>query len=104
MALHCVFLVNRLRKFLMRIYFSFIGHADVKELALYVQDAITKGNFTFNVGLRGDFYNGLSTERQAEPRLGIAYNLKPTNTVFRISYARTLETPFNWVIWSTRLM
>ena len=28
-------------------------------------------------------------------RLGIAYNIKPTNTVFRVSYARTLETPFN---------
>src|SRR6202044_1521539 len=33
--------------------------------------------------------------KQAEPRLGIAYNIKPTNTVLRISYARTLETPFN---------
>ena len=32
---------------------------------------------------------------QAEPRLGIAYNIKPTNTVLRVSYARTLETPFN---------
>src|SRR2546429_604034 len=32
---------------------------------------------------------------QAEPRLGIAYNIKPSNTVLRISYARTLETPFN---------
>ena len=30
-----------------------------------------------------------------EPRLGIAYNIKPTNTVLRISYARTMETPFN---------
>ena len=28
-------------------------------------------------------------------RVGIAYNIKPTNTVLRISYARTLETPFN---------
>ncbi len=26
---------------------------------------------------------------------GIAYNIKPTNTVLRASYARTLETPFN---------
>ena len=32
---------------------------------------------------------------KVEPRLGIAYNIKPTNTVLRISYARTLETPFN---------
>ena len=75
--------------------FSFRGHADVKELALYVQDTITKGNWSFNLGVRGDLYNGLSKGRQAEPRLGIAYNIKPSNTVLRISYARTLETPFN---------
>src|SRR5204863_2941090 len=29
------------------------------------------------------------------PRLGIAYNIKPSNTILRISYARVLETPFN---------
>jgi hypothetical protein len=27
--------------------------------------------------------------------VGIAYNIKPSSTVLRISYARTLETPFN---------
>jgi hypothetical protein len=75
--------------------FAFHGHTDVKQIALYVQDTITKGRWSFNLGIRGDFYNGLSTTRQAEPRLGIAYNIKPSNTVLRISYARTLETPFN---------
>ena len=75
--------------------FPFRGHTDIKELALYVQDAITKGNWTFNVGLRGDFYNGFSSHNEAEPRLGIAYNIKPTGTVLRLSYARVLETPFN---------
>jgi hypothetical protein len=33
--------------------------------------------------------------RQAEPRLGAAYNIKRTNTILRVSYARTLESPFN---------
>ena len=33
--------------------------------------------------------------RQAEPRLGVAYNIKKTNTILRASYARTLESPFN---------
>ncbi len=75
--------------------FPFHGHTDVKELALYVQDTITKGNWSFNLGLRGDFYNGLTTHREAEPRVGIAYNIKQTNTVLRVSYARVLETPFN---------
>jgi Carboxypeptidase regulatory-like domain/TonB-dependent Receptor Plug Domain len=71
------------------------GHTDVKQLALYVEDSITWKNWAFNLGIRGDIYNGLSKATQAEPRLGIAYNIKPTNTVLRVSYARTLETPFN---------
>jgi hypothetical protein len=75
--------------------FGFRGHADVKEIALYAQDTISKGNWSFSLGIRGDLYRGLSSTSQAEPRLGIAYNLKPTSTVLRLSYARTLETPFN---------
>ena len=67
----------------------------MKELALYLQDTITKGNWAFNLGIRGDIYNGLTTTDQAEPRLGISYNIKPSNTVLRVSYARVLETPFN---------
>jgi len=75
--------------------FDFRGRTDVKELALYIQDAITAGNWQFNVGIRGDIYNGLTIARQAEPRVGLSYHVKPTNTVLRASYARTLETPFN---------
>jgi hypothetical protein len=75
--------------------FSFHGHTDVKEVALYVEDQITKGDWSFNLGLRGDTYNALATAKQLEPRLGIAYNIKPSTTVLRISYARSLETPFN---------
>jgi hypothetical protein len=75
--------------------FLFPGHTDVKQLAMYVQDSITLKNWTFNLGVRGDIYEGLSHGTQAEPRLGVAYNVKQTNTVLRVSYARTLETPFN---------
>ena len=75
--------------------YTFNGHTDVKELALYVRDNITKGNWSLNLGLRGDFYNGLTTHKEAEPRVGVAYNVKKTNTVLRVSYARVLETPFN---------
>jgi len=75
--------------------FFFRGHTDVKQLALYAQDNITTGNWTFDVGLRGDFYNGLTTHKEAEPRVGVSYNIKRTGTVLRASYARVLETPFN---------
>jgi hypothetical protein len=76
-------------------YYAYFGHADVKELALYLEDSIKAGNWLFNVGIRGDFYNGLATATQAEPRVGLSYTVKRTNTVLRASYARTLETPFN---------
>jgi hypothetical protein len=75
--------------------YPFHGHTDVKELALFVQDTITKGNWAFNLGIRGDLYNGLTVAHQAEPRVGVSYNIKRTSTVFRASYARTLESPFN---------
>jgi hypothetical protein len=75
--------------------FTFNGHTDVKELALYARDNIVKGNWSLNLGLRGDFYNGLTTHKEPEPRVGVAYNIKQTNTVLRVSYARVLETPFN---------
>ncbi|HZD76175.1 MAG TPA: hypothetical protein VE218_04165, partial [Acidobacteriaceae bacterium] len=75
--------------------YQYSGRTDVKELALYVEDQIKTGNWVFNLGIRGDLYNGLTVARQAEPRLGIAYNVKPTNTVLSVSYARTLESPFN---------
>lgn len=75
--------------------FNFNGHTDVKELGLYIQDQIKAGDWVFNLGMRGDLYNGLTVARQAEPRLGLAYSVRPTSTVLRLSYARTLETPFN---------
>jgi hypothetical protein len=75
--------------------FPFYGHTDVKELSMYVQDVINKRNWTFSLGIRGDVYNALTTANQAEPRLGISYNISKTSTVLRVSYARTLETPFN---------
>lgn len=75
--------------------YTFGGHTDVKEFASYIQDSITMGNWDFSPGLRVDVYNGITSAQQAEPRMGIAYHLKPSGTVFQVSYARTLETPFN---------
>ncbi|MGA3136716.1 MAG: TonB-dependent receptor [Terracidiphilus sp.] len=76
-------------------YYNYTGHTDVKELALFIEDQVKAGNWLFNLGLREDVYSGLIDANQTEPRVGIAYNIKPTTTVLRVSYARTLETPFN---------
>ncbi len=75
--------------------YNYFGHTDVKELAVYIEDEIKAGNWDFNLGLREDVYSGLTDANQAEPRLGIAYTIRPSSTVMAVSYARTLETPFN---------
>jgi hypothetical protein len=75
--------------------FLFHGHTDVKETSMYVQDTISLRNWSFNLGIRGDLYNGFVSDRQPEPRVGVAYNIKRTSTVLRLSYARSMETPFN---------
>jgi hypothetical protein len=75
--------------------YTFNGHADIRQLALYLQDTISLKNWTFNLGVRGDVYRGITQTSQIEPRVGIAYNIKPTSTVLQVSYARSLETPFN---------
>jgi len=75
--------------------FPFHGRTDVKELGLYLQDTIKQGNWAFNVGLRADVYRGILHDWQPEPRVGVAYNVKKTNSVLRVSYSRILETPFN---------
>ena len=75
--------------------FPFRGHTDVKELASFVQDTISVGNWAFNLGVRFDVYRGIVHDWQPQPRLGFAYNFKKTNSVLRVSYSRVLETPFN---------
>jgi len=76
-------------------YYLYFGHADIKQIALYAQDEIKFGNWNLNLGLREDLYNGLTSANQTQPRVGVGYTVKPTSTVLRASYARTLETPFN---------
>jgi len=75
--------------------YPFHGHTDIKEFAANGQDAITFGPWSGNFGLRFDQYNGLTVANQVEPRLALSYNIKPSSTILRASYARTLESPFN---------
>jgi hypothetical protein len=75
--------------------FNFRATANINQYSFYAQDAITAGNFHFDIGFRLDRYSGLASKTEPEPRVGISYNIKKTGTVLRIAYARTLETPFN---------
>jgi len=75
--------------------FTFNGHTDVKEYAVYAQDNLTFGGLNLQAGLRGDIYRGLTDGQSLEPRLGSSYLMKRTNTVFRLSYSKFYETPYN---------
>jgi hypothetical protein len=75
--------------------FSFHGAQNINQYAFYAQDSITIRNLSINFGIREDIYDGITSDSGIEPRAGIAYNLKKTGTVLRVSYARTFETPFN---------
>ena len=75
--------------------FAYHATANINQYAFFGEDAITEGNFVFNIGFRFDRYDGLVSKSGPQPRAGIAYNIKKTATVLRMAYARTFETPFN---------
>ena len=76
--------------------FIFNGRAIIKQSAAYVQDALNfKNGLTLSLGLRFDDYRGLSKGSAFQPRLGVSYLVKKTNTVLRASYTRSFETPYN---------
>ena len=75
--------------------FQFNGHTDIKTEAVYLEDNITLGSWTFMGGVRGDRYDGITHDGAIEPRLGFSYHITPTNTVLRGSYGRIMETPYN---------
>ncbi len=75
--------------------FQFSGSANVNQYAFYVQDSIRLGNLSIQAGLRVDSYHGIVSDSSAQPRIGASYMFKPTGTVLRAAYSRTLETPYN---------
>jgi len=76
--------------------FQFAGSGNVNEYAAYIQDTITMGPFTLNLGVRATHYAfGTIKDSQAEPRTGISYLVRRTGTVLRAGYAHTMETPYN---------
>jgi hypothetical protein len=59
----------------------------------FLQDTLRLGRFVISLGARYDAYRFLARGAQIQPRLGIAYHLRETSTVFRASYNRTYQTP-----------
>jgi hypothetical protein len=76
-------------------YFLYHGTGNVSQYAVYLSDEIKWSNFSMNIGLRDDQYNGLVARNGVQPRLGLSYLVNHTGTVLRAAYSRTFETPFN---------
>ena len=73
--------------------FRFLGRAQDREQAAFVQDTIRLKNWTLNAGLRFDHYGLLVEESAWSPRLGVAYYWPKAEMVFRASYDRVFQTP-----------
>lgn len=76
-------------------FFQFHGDANINQQAVYAQDQMTIKNLTLDLGLRFDHYAGITTDNLLQPRVAVAYLIKPTSTVLRAAYTRTMETPYN---------
>ena len=75
--------------------FNFIGHTDVKELALYAQDQIKAGTGSSTSVCAAIFTTAWRLRVRRSLVWASLTRIKQTNTVLRLSYARTLESPFN---------
>lgn len=76
-------------------YFAFHGSDAINQFAFYAVDQIKLGDVNIDVGLRDDQYNGLVSKNGIQPRVGLSYHVHPSDTVLRLAYSRTFETPFN---------
>jgi len=73
---------------------TILWQADVKELAMYIEDQIKAATGYSTWAFAGTSIT-VSRRRNRRARVGIGYHIQPTSTVLSVSYARTLETPFN---------
>ncbi len=75
--------------------FQFRGNSVIKEESAYLQDSIKLGDLYLNLGIRYDNYDGLSKGFGVQPRTGISYHIRPTDSLLHFSYARVFLTPYN---------
>ncbi|MGA8808129.1 MAG: TonB-dependent receptor [Thermoanaerobaculia bacterium] len=73
--------------------FTFNGSKTGTYNAAYIQDNIKFGNLTANLGVRYDRNSIPLSESETQPRVGVAYFIPTTKTVFRASYNKVLYTP-----------
>ena len=74
-------------------FFRFESSHTITYVAGFAEDTIRLSNLTAQVGLRYDHNAFPLTESQLQARVGMAYYVPRTKTVFRVSYNRIFETP-----------
>jgi hypothetical protein len=83
-------------------FFTFEKSKTITYLAGFVEDTLRLSNLTAVIGLRYDHNNFPLTESALQSRVGVAYFIPSTKTVFRASYNRIFETPeFENVLFSS---
>lgn len=75
--------------------FTFAGRARGSLRSGFLSDSIKAGRWTLSLGARWDSYRFQVRGNQLQPRVGVAYHLRETNTVLRASYNRLYQTPPN---------
>lgn len=75
--------------------FDFAEKARGSLYSAFFSDQIRLDRWTLSLGLRYDSYRFLVHGAQWQPRLGLAYHLRETGTVLRLSYNRLYQTPPN---------
>jgi hypothetical protein len=75
--------------------YEFHADANIRQMALFVQDTLTVGALTVSTGVRLDRYRGLADGQGWQPRGAFSWLVKRTGTVIRGGYTHTLETPTN---------
>ena len=73
--------------------FVFADSRTITYIAGFLQDTVRLSNLTAQVGLRYEHANFPLSEGQLQPRVGLAYYVPATKSVFRASYNRIFITP-----------
>ena len=61
----------------------------------FLRNQVRWNGLVLDLGLRFDKYSMVVAANALQPRIGLAYHLAPTSTVFRVSYNRNFQTPPN---------
>ncbi len=75
--------------------FRFSERGSGQLFTVFLRDRVNWRRFVIDLGLRYDRYSMVVRAAQLQPRIGFAYHLKSSGTVFRASYNRNFQTPPN---------